>query len=76
MEAPPLMGIIGKKIASAPYSYSKAMKKEKGIWTVEKMFVFLERPSKMIPGNRMIYHGLKDKQQRADLIAYLLTDET
>jgi len=34
MEAPPLMGIIGKNIASAPYSYSKAFKKEKGVWTV------------------------------------------
>lgn len=32
---------------------------------------FLMHPKKFIPGNKMVYRGLKDPQDRADLIAYL-----
>jgi cytochrome c2 len=30
----------------------------------------------MFPDDRMTYIGLKDRQQKAHLIAYLMTDET
>jgi cytochrome c1 len=32
---------------------------------------FLENPLKTVPGTKMGYAGVKDPQERADLIAYL-----
>lgn len=49
------------------------MKKSKKVWTKDQIFQYLEAPAKFIPGNKMSYGGVKDKQERADLIAYLDT---
>jgi cytochrome c len=40
-------------------------------WDESSLERFLENPPKTLPGTKMAYAGVKDPQERADLIAYL-----
>ena len=74
MIGPSLHAIQGRKSGSIPgYAYSTANKGSGITWTNEKLFQYLEAPQRVIPGTKMTYTGVKDPQQRADLIAYLDT---
>jgi cytochrome c len=68
-------GLIGRRVGSVPgFSYSPAMKKAGAagmIWDQATLDKFLENPTKFMPGTRMGYAGIKDAQERADLIAFL-----
>jgi len=68
-------GLFGRRAGSVPgFPYSAAMKKagEGGlVWNEQTLDKFLRNPTKFIPGTRMGYAGVKDDQERADLIAYL-----
>jgi cytochrome c len=72
---PALNEIIGRKAGTVEgFNYSQANKAagEKGlIWTETELAVYLADPRKFMPGNRMAFVGVKDGQDRADLIAYL-----
>ena len=48
-----------------------AMKKHGVTWNEETLDRFIENPLKTVPGTKMGYAGVKDPQERADLIAYL-----
>ena len=41
------------------------------IWYEATLDQFLENPTRFVPGTKMGYAGVKDDQERADLIAYL-----
>jgi cytochrome c len=65
-------GLFGRKAGSVPnYAYSSAMKKYGVTWNEETLAPFIENPLKTVPGTKMGYAGVKDPQERADLIAYL-----
>jgi cytochrome c len=68
-------GLIGRRVGSVPdFAYSPAMKKAGAagmVWDEPTLDKFLENPTRFIPGTRMGYAGIKDAQERADLIAYL-----
>ncbi len=69
---PNLFGVFGRKAGMTPgFAYSDAMANSDVIWTEEAMGEWLARPSQFLPGNRMIFFGIKDAQDRASLIAYL-----
>jgi len=72
---PPLNGAVGRPVASWPgYSYSPALEKLKGTektWTEAALDKWLDNPRAVAPGTKMIFPGLKQPQQRADVIAYL-----
>jgi cytochrome c len=71
---PSLFGIVGRKSASLPtYNYSDAMKNFNHTWTPETLDIYLTDPRALVPGTKMIFPGIKDKTERADLIAYLET---
>ncbi|WP_354544286.1 cytochrome c family protein [Roseovarius sp. MBR-78] len=69
---PSLYGVVGRDIASAEgFNYSDALKGLEGEWTVDKLSAWIENPRGFAPGNRMGYPGLKDEQDRANVIGYL-----
>lgn len=74
---PILNGIIGRKAGTIEgFKYSDANMKAGAngwVWTEEKMMEYLLNPRAAMPGNKMAYAGLKDEQERKDLIAYLKT---
>ncbi|MFI4933940.1 MAG: c-type cytochrome [Caulobacterales bacterium] len=71
---PTLFGVVGRPAGSVKgYTYSAAMKAVGGAWSAERLHDYLPAPSKMVPGNKMPYGGLKNPAQLDDLIAYLST---
>lgn len=66
------LGLFGRKAGSVPgFNYSKAMQQSGIVWDETTLDRFLENPRTTVPGTRMTYAGVKDPQERADLIAYL-----
>ena len=74
---PLLNGIVGRPAGTVDgFNYSDANKQAgaKGLaWTDEVMFKYLEAPLSFMPGTKMAFAGLKDAQDRKDVIAYLKT---
>jgi cytochrome c len=74
---PLLNGIIGRPAGTVEgYNYSEANKKAGAsglVWTEDVMFKYLEAPLTFMPGTKMAFAGLKDPQDRKDVIAYLKT---
>ncbi|HET8727289.1 MAG TPA: cytochrome c family protein [Alphaproteobacteria bacterium] len=71
---PNLWGVVGAPVASHEgFNYSGAMTEHGGEWTYEELNGFLHAPRDWIPGTAMSYAGLKNDEDRADLIAYLST---
>lgn len=71
---PTLYGVVGRRAGTVPgYNYSQANKDSGAIWTEDTLFRYLEAPQKFIPGTKMAFPGLKQAQDRADVIAYLRT---
>ncbi len=69
---PHLYGVVGREIASVEgFNFSDALKGLDGEWTPERLSEWIENPREFAPGNRMGFPGLKDEQDRANLIAYL-----
>jgi len=69
---PHLWAVPGREVASiGGFSYSNALQEYGGEWTYDKLDCFLENPSECVPGTSMGYAGIKDPQDRADMIAYL-----
>jgi cytochrome c len=51
--------------------YSKAMKQADVVWTETTLDRWLTDPAAFIPGTSMTFPGLRDRNARADVIAYL-----
>jgi cytochrome c len=73
---PNLWGVVGRKVASAGSfgpRYSEAMKSHGGEWSWEALAKYLHNPAKAIPDNKMVFAGIPDNADLADLLAYLRT---
>lgn len=69
---PNLWGIVGRELGSkADFNYSDAMATHGGEWNYELLDRYLTRPKDEIPGNKMVFAGLKRGSERADVILYL-----
>ena len=66
-------GLFGRRAGTAPGfdTYSKAMRDSKIVWNEGSLDVFLQAPTLAVPGTSMGYAGVKDAQERGDLIAWL-----
>lgn len=75
MIGPNMWGIFGAKIMHVDgFVYSAAFQDKKGlVWSEENLSKFLESPKGFTPGTKMAFPGLKNPQERADVVAYLKT---
>ena len=70
---PNLYNIVNKSIAKSDFSYSKAFLALNGKWSYEELNKFIYKPVKYAKGTKMNFAGLKKKNDRANLIAWLRT---
>ena len=74
---PHLNDLFGRVAASVDgFRYSKSFRRAGGgglEWHADTLDAFLENPRSYTSGTRMSYRGLKDPEDRANLIAYLRT---
>jgi cytochrome c len=71
---PNLWNIIGAKVAhAADFAYSAGFKDKGGTWDDENLNILLHKPRSFVQSTKMSFVGLKDAQERADVIAYLHT---
>ena len=69
---PNLHGFLGRKAGlAAGFSYSEAVSQSGVVWSAETLDQWLARPSEFLPGNRMVFVGIRKPEDRANLIAYL-----
>src|ERR1700730_17069978 len=69
---PTLHGLFGRKAGTVPgYSYSAAMKNSGVVWNDDTLKKYLADPHKFVPGDKMMFAGIKNATQLDDLIAYL-----
>ena len=65
-------GLFGRRAGSVKdFAYSDAMKRSKIVWNERTLDRFLENPLTAVPGTAMGYAGVADRNERANLIAYL-----
>lgn len=76
---PILNGLFGRKSGTIEgFAYSDANKEAgaKGlVWTEEAFAKYIEDPRAFMPGNKMAFVGVKDPDDRKDLIAFLRTQK-
>ena len=71
---PSLAEVVGRKAGEEPgFNYSPAMRNSGKTWDKAALDAYLADPKGAVPGNKMVFPGLKDAGQRADVIAYLET---
>lgn len=72
---PHLNDLFGRKAAAVEgYRYSADMRRAGAdglVWDNEKLHLYIEEPRTLVTGTRMSFRGIKDRQEREDLIAYL-----
>jgi cytochrome c len=72
---PNLWGVLGRKHGSLPDfpGYSEAMKSSDAVWNYADLASFLHKPKAFISGTKMLFAGVADPAELADLIAYVRT---
>src|ERR1700761_9118474 len=71
---PTLFGVVGRPAGGVPgFNYTADHKKLGVTWDAATLDKYLTNPRAMVPDTSMVYAGLKDDAQRADLVAYLGT---
>jgi len=69
---PNLHGIFGRSAGQAEgYVYSTVLRESGITWDAAAMDKWLVNPASMVPGTTMVFAGISDPVQRANLIAYL-----
>ena len=72
---PPLTTIVGGPIgAFEGFKYSKgfvALSEEGAVWTIENLDALFLKPKDFAAKTKMTFAGLKNEDDRANLIAYL-----
>jgi cytochrome c len=69
---PNLSGLVGRKSGTeAGFSYSDAMKNSGLTWDEATFKEYITDPKKKVPGNKMLFPGVKDETERDDVFAYV-----
>jgi cytochrome c len=75
LTGPSLANLFGRKAGTVSnfLRYSDALKRSGVMWDEKTLDAWLKEPEKFIPGNDMMFPGIKDDAARRDLVAYLKT---
>jgi cytochrome c len=69
---PNLHGVFGRKAGTGGgYDSSDAMKKSGIVWDDTTLAEYNRDPKGKVPGTKMLFNGVKNAGQLADLVAYL-----
>lgn len=72
---PHLNGLFGRRAAAFDdYRYSNSLERAGNdglIWDLDTLDAYLENPRILVSGTRMSFRGLRDQQDRDDVLAYL-----
>lgn len=73
LTGPSLAALWNRKAGSLPSfpRYSSALKSSGVVWNDKTLDDWIKDPQHLIPGNEMPFQGIKNDQQRADLLAFL-----
>lgn len=70
---PNLGGLGGRRIGSDPgFDYSPVMAEAEGVWDTERLDLFLADPEEMFPGLWMGDNGIRDPEDRAAVVRFLM----
>ncbi len=71
---PSLAGVFGRKSGTLPgFTYSKAMVEKALVWDEKTLAGYLTDPRGFVPGNKMVFLGLKKQSEIDNLLAFLKT---
>lgn len=71
---PELNGLFGRAAGTVEgFGYSDAMKKSGITWDEAVFKEYIADPKTKVPGNKMLFPGVKDELERDDLAAYIGT---
>lgn len=77
LTGPNLYGVVGRKPgAHAGFPYSQAMidfGNENGSWDFQRLYDFLHAPQQDVKGTKMTFVGLKRREEKINMIAFLRT---
>ena len=69
---PHLVDIFGREAGSLEdYRYSSALEDSGIVWEDETISEYVKAPKDLVPGTKMVFAGIKDDEEIADLLAYL-----
>jgi cytochrome c len=72
---PNLVGIIGRPAGSVEgFAYSDAMKSSGITWNAETIAAYIADPKAYVPGNKMVFVGIKKSGDVEDLLAFLTAE--
>lgn len=72
---PNLHGVIGRRVGTAAgFTYSQPVANAGFTWDAAHLDHWIENPQADIPGTRMGFAGVRDANQRRDVIAYLMVE--
>ncbi len=73
LQAPHLIGIVGRKIGSVEgFNYSQAFKDAQGNWDEATLKAYIANPGEVMKGTKMI-NKVPSETDRTDVVAYLVT---
>ena len=65
-------GVFGRRAGTVPgFDYSPAMRGAKIVWNEKTLNAFIADPLKYLPGTSMVFAGVPDPKERADVITWL-----
>ena len=74
LTGPNLWGLFGRQVGSKEgFTYSPAVRDADFVWDTGNLDRWLGDPKQFLPGNKMIFAGIKDADDRRDVIAYIAT---
>jgi cytochrome c len=71
---PTVFGVVGRKAGAVEgFRYSSAKRDANLVWTPETLDPYLTNPREFMPGTTMAFAGIRNAEERANVIAYLQT---